>query len=229
MNYIKAINSFYDHQEFNPLSAHAINLWHGLMHVNNKSRWKEEFCVSMTVLCMKTGISESSARKARKELVEKGYITFTSREGNQAPLYQIIPLYEEEQNDTPIGSSNDKPNGNSNGSWNTLSKQNETKENETDDDARPSNAHTFYESNIGSLSPYIAEQVTQWCDELSEDLVIEALKRSVQNNKPFFRYAEAILKQWQREGVRSIHDTRKPDRKPPKENLFDKLRKEVQA
>ena len=95
MNYIKAINAFYDHQEFNPLTSAAINPWHSLMHVNNKSRWKEEFTAPMSVLCLKSSISESSIRKARKELVEKGYITFTSRPGNQAPIYHIIPLYEE--------------------------------------------------------------------------------------------------------------------------------------
>ncbi|SEH64320.1 Helix-turn-helix domain-containing protein [Halobacillus karajensis] len=132
MNYIKAINAFYDHQEFNPLSSAVINLWHSLMHVNNKSRWKEEFTASMTVLCMKSNLSESSIRKARKELVEKGYITFTSRSGNQAPIYRILPLYEEmdNANDNVNENSGGKSNGNDSGKSNTLIKQNETKEKE---------------------------------------------------------------------------------------------------
>ena len=158
MNYIKAINAFYDQQEFNPLSASAITLWHGLMHVNNKSRWKKEFSAAMTVLCVKTGLSEAGVRKARKELTEKGYLTFQSRKGNQAPIYQIVPLYEE------TDSESDKQEGNANGNWHgstdgkesgnrsTLLKQNETKENETkrnnDVDVR---AHDFYETNIGPL------------------------------------------------------------------------------
>ncbi|MYL49349.1 hypothetical protein GLV98_07620 [Halobacillus litoralis] len=41
MNYIIAINAFYEQQGLNPLTSAAINLWHSLMHVNNKSRWKK--------------------------------------------------------------------------------------------------------------------------------------------------------------------------------------------
>ncbi|RWZ54564.1 DnaD domain protein [Halobacillus fulvus] len=232
MNFIKAINAFYDQQEYNPLSSGAISLWFGLMHVNNKARWREEFSAPMTVLCMKTSMSESSIRKARQELVEKGYLTFVSRGGNQAPVYQLAVLYEEETgsvSDSDGGSANGKESG----SRNALVKQNETKENE---DEVVRNPHRFYESNVGTLSPFIAEQMTQWADELSDELVIESLKLAIRNNKPFFSYAEAILKQWKATGVRSLNEARLAREKPkskgkPNEQkaLFDKLRKEVEV
>ncbi|CDQ17767.1 DnaD domain protein [Halobacillus karajensis] len=245
MNYIKAINAFYDHQEFNPLSSAVINLWHSLMHVNNKSRWKEEFTASMTVLCMKSNLSESSIRKARKELVEKGYITFTSRSGNQAPIYRILPLYEEMDNandnvnENSGGKSNGndsgKSNGNDSGKSNTLIKQNETKEKEVVE-RQEENPHHFYENNIGLLLPFIAEKITQWCEEMSDELVIESMKLAVESNKHFFSYSEGILKQWQQAGIRTLkaaEQAKKEHKKNKKRSLwkqgknkalFDKLR-----
>ncbi|WP_394217587.1 DnaD domain protein [Halobacillus trueperi] len=241
MNYIKAINAFYDHQEFNPLTSAAINLWHSLMHVNNKSRWKKEFTASMTVLCLKSNLSESSIRKARKELVEKGYVTFTSRPGNQAPIYRILPLYEEmdNENDSEDESSGGKLNGNDSGNSNTLSKQNETKEKEEVVERPAENPHQFYENNIGTLSPFIAEKITVWCEEMSDELVIQSMKLAVESNKPFFSYCEGILKQWQQTGVRTLRgaerakDDHKKKRTTSKQeknkSVFDKLREEVQV
>ncbi|WP_156914188.1 hypothetical protein [Paucisalibacillus globulus] len=46
MNYIKEINAFYDLMELEPLSASAVNLWHTLLHINNKARWMMEFTVN---------------------------------------------------------------------------------------------------------------------------------------------------------------------------------------
>ncbi|MBX0358372.1 DnaD domain protein [Halobacillus sp. Nhm2S1] len=241
MNYIKAINAFYDHQEFNPLTSAAINLWHSLMHVNNKSRWKKEFTASMTVLCLKSNLSESSIRKARKELVEKGYVTFTSRPGNQAPIYRILPLYEEmdNENDRLEENSDGKSNGSDSGKSNTLSKQNETKEKEEVVETPAVNPHHFYENNIGTLSPFIAEKITLWCEELSDELVIQSMKLAVESNKRFFSYCEGILKQWQEAGVRTLkgaeraqenHKKKRTGSKQEKnKSVFDKLREELQV
>ncbi|WP_249870785.1 hypothetical protein [Oceanobacillus saliphilus] len=92
MNYIRQVNAFYTHLETNPLSAAAANLWHVLMHVNNRAGWKEEFTVAMSVLCSKANLSESTFKRARTELREKGYICVKSRGGNQAAAYQIVSL-----------------------------------------------------------------------------------------------------------------------------------------
>jgi DnaD/phage-associated family protein len=93
MNYIKEINAFYDLMELEPLSASAVNLWHTLLHINNKARWAMEFTVSSTVLKLKGGLSESSFQRARKELVNRGLVECRSRGQNQAPAYQMKRLY----------------------------------------------------------------------------------------------------------------------------------------
>lgn len=126
MNYIAEINSFYDWLETNSLSTSAIVLWHALMHINNKSRWIEEFGVASSVLCVKTGLSERTIRNARNELKQKGRIDWKARGGNKAAIYQIIPL---SAIDADILSDNasDTLSGNASGTTSALYKQNNTK------------------------------------------------------------------------------------------------------
>ncbi|SFD87943.1 DnaD and phage-associated domain-containing protein [Lentibacillus persicus] len=92
MNYIKEINAFYDALECNPLSASAVTLWHALMHINNKAMWKASFTVAGPVLRLKSGLTESSFKRARTELKEKGYIDYESRGNGQAPTYRMVGL-----------------------------------------------------------------------------------------------------------------------------------------
>src|SRR5690625_2701842 len=99
MNYIREINAFYQRQETNPVSANAANLWHALMHVNNRAGWVRQMTVAVSVLCCKSQLSESAFKRARKELHEKGYIHYESRGGNQSAIYQIMSsevIYEDE-------------------------------------------------------------------------------------------------------------------------------------
>lgn len=97
MNYIREINAFYDWLETNELSVSAISLWYALMHINNKTGWKNEFTVALSVLSIKSGLSSRAVTNARKELTEKGRIKWESRNGNQAAQYSINSLMEELQ------------------------------------------------------------------------------------------------------------------------------------
>lgn len=92
MNYIKEINAFYHHQEREPLSGSAVALWYALMHMNNKTRWKNTFTSPGSVLQNKAGISASSFKRARTELVEAGYIEVASQGRNKAPIYKMRSL-----------------------------------------------------------------------------------------------------------------------------------------
>src|SRR5699024_3766662 len=92
MNYIKQINAFYNRTEQEPLTSSGVSLWDALMHINNKALWREAFTASGPVLRLKAGLTESSFKRARKELEEKGYITWKTRGRNLAPIYRITPL-----------------------------------------------------------------------------------------------------------------------------------------
>lgn len=92
MNYIIEINRFYDWLETNQMSKSAIALWHGLMHINNKTNWIDEFSVAMSVLEFKTGFKSSELYKARTELQDKKRLLWWSRNGNQSAIYKLIPF-----------------------------------------------------------------------------------------------------------------------------------------
>jgi DnaD/phage-associated family protein len=59
------------------------------------------------------------------------------------------------------------------------------------------NPFKFFEENgFGAISPYVAEKIKFWIDDLSEELVYEAMKIAVENGSRTWRYVEAILRDW---------------------------------
>lgn len=216
MNYLKEINAFHIWQETNPLTTSAAHLWSVLMHVNNRTRWKKEFTVAASVLCVKSALSESTFRRARKELADKGYIHYKSQGANRAAVYQMISLvcFEEEEDDSAADSvagivddsMKHSVNDTSVGSVGTLYKQDLTKQNDlttTTADA-VSDAVVFYQENFGMISPFISEDLLGWVDYVGEPLVLAAMKRALERGKTNWGYVKAILLDWRKKGVRTV-------------------------
>jgi DnaD/phage-associated family protein len=72
-------------------------------------------------------------------------------------------------------------------------------------------ADDFYQQNFGILNSYIGEQIQAWVDDLNEELVIEAMKRALAQQKKW-KYAEGILKNWANTNVRSLMDVQALDK-----------------
>ncbi len=70
----------------------------------------------------------------------------------------------------------------------------------------------FYENNYGFLNSFITENLIKWCEDLSDELVIESMKISLKNQKPF-SYAEGILRNWAAQNVKTLHDVKALDNK----------------
>src|SRR5690625_4916810 len=208
MNYIKEINAFYIWQETNPLTTSAAHLWSVLMHVNNRTRWKKEFTVAASVLCVKSALSESTFRRARKELADKGYIHYKSQGANRAAVYQMISLvcFEEEECDSAADSVNDTLDG----SVGTLYKQDLTKQNENIT-TTTADAIVFYQENFGMISPFISEDLLGWVDYVGEPLVLAAMKRALERGKVNWGYVKAILLDWRKKGVRTVEAAQAAD------------------
>lgn len=64
----------------------------------------------------------------------------------------------------------------------------------------------FYSQNFGMITPYTSENISKWMDETSEEIVLEAMKRTIEQNKRSWRYAEGILKNWVSKNVKSLED-----------------------
>jgi hypothetical protein len=92
MNYLAELKAFYDTLAVNPLSSHDIALWYALMSIANKSGWKNEFPVALSVLAFFSGANESTVKRSRNKLAQCGYITWRSRNGNQSAVYHLNSL-----------------------------------------------------------------------------------------------------------------------------------------
>ena len=93
MDYIGEIKGFYDLMLTNQLSTGQIALWHGLMHICNKSHWTRQITVSNQVLESITGLSRKGVYKARNMLKQIGLIDFRAN-GTKATTYTIKSVNE---------------------------------------------------------------------------------------------------------------------------------------
>lgn len=67
------------------------------------------------------------------------------------------------------------------------------------------NVLQFYQENFGLLSSYIQEDLVQWADDLSPELTIEAMKKALDQSKPY-SYAKGIMRQWLKKGIQTLKD-----------------------
>lgn len=76
-----------------------------------------------------------------------------------------------------------------------------------DESARAINPFTFFEENgFGTIGGYLSEKIMAWCDDLSSELVVEAMKLAVEFGCKHWKYVEAILRQWADKGYQSVSD-----------------------
>jgi DNA replication protein len=80
-------------------------------------------------------------------------------------------------------------------------------------DERP-NIFALYESNVGILSPLLAEQLEEAENSYPRSWIIEAFRIAVTENKRSWRYIAGILRRWAAEGK----DDGKLGRYPQKDN-----------
>jgi len=83
------------------------------------------------------------------------------------------------------------------------------------------NTFSYYESNIGALTPFIADAIQQDIDDYSETWVIEAIREAVKSEARNLKYVEAILKRWKRDGFKTQKQPSGP--KNPNKSFMEKL------
>lgn len=67
------------------------------------------------------------------------------------------------------------------------------------------NPYSFYEKNgFGILTPHVGEKIGSWIDDMNKELVIHAMKISVENSVPRWSYAETILRDWHSKKITSV-------------------------
>lgn len=66
----------------------------------------------------------------------------------------------------------------------------------------------LYQSIFGMLNSVTTQHLEYWCNDLSTELVSEALKISAKSNARNFKYTESILRNWEQEGVKTLDDVK---------------------
>lgn len=74
----------------------------------------------------------------------------------------------------------------------------------------------YYVENYGELTDQMLETYTSWIDRLSENIVMEAMKRALNVQNPY-TYSLELLEKWHRNNVGTIEDVRRL------ENIYSKL------
>ncbi|MCP3741439.1 DnaD domain-containing protein [Rossellomorea sp. BNER] len=210
MNYLRELKAFKDWLLLNDLNTSAIALWHTLMAINNMAGWKERFNAPNSTVEKLTGLSKQGLVNARIKLIENQLIEYEKGKKGKAPIYKIMSLVNSV--DQSLYQSDDQSLYQnvyqSDDQHLTIPKQklNKTETKKEDDEAGvKTNPFQFFEQEgFGVLGGYIPQKITSWCEDLSEELVLEAMKISVERGKKFWSYVESILKDWAQKGVQSI-------------------------
>ncbi|MHA7138143.1 DnaD domain-containing protein [Rossellomorea arthrocnemi] len=81
---------------------------------------------------------------------------------------------------------------------------------------------TFFKDNeFGRLGSYMRGKIKTWCEKLSDSLVVEAMKRAVEQGKHYWSYVDAILVKWEMLQVQDVKDARAKE----VQNMFEKVYK----
>ena len=90
MNYMTEIKMFNEWLETNELSTSGIALWYALMYMANRSGWKQQLYIPVSVIMLRTKMSRSTIYREREVLRDYGLIDFEGGDGRQSSSYRII-------------------------------------------------------------------------------------------------------------------------------------------
>ena len=108
------------------------------------------------------------------------------------------------QDSTPLNKLNKtKLNKSKVNSCSSYTEQNTEKSADNDDNKMTENVFEFYQKNFGILSSFVQEDILYWIRDIGDDLVLEALKRALEQNKEY-GYAKKIMQSWVRKGIDSL-------------------------
>lgn len=107
------------------------------------------------------------------------------------------------------GTNNNSLNNNSFNN-NSINNNNNKKEEKPVVVAGEKNAFQIYQENFGMLSPLITEEIMHWQNDLSDELVLEAMKRAALNQKPF-SWAVGIMRNWWKKNIKTVEQAEADD------------------
>jgi DnaD/phage-associated family protein len=69
------------------------------------------------------------------------------------------------------------------------------------------NPFQFFEQNgFGTIGGHISQKISAWCDDLSDELVLEAMKIAVERGAKSWSYVEKILINWDEKKIKTVQE-----------------------
>ncbi|GEK88906.1 DnaD and phage-associated domain-containing protein [Alkalibacterium putridalgicola] len=101
------------------------------------------------------------------------------------------------------------------------SKVKETKVNKTkvEEEHSDVNVHRFYQDNFGMANSHITQDIEMWCKDLSNEVVMLALKKAIEKNAPY-SYAKAIMKSWANKDIKTVEAAEAESLSKSRQNNF---------
>lgn len=78
----------------------------------------------------------------------------------------------------------------------------------------------FFSNNIHSMTPIEYDKITSWEDIFSDDVIKKAIEIAVTNNVRTYSYIEAILRNWQKKGYKTVIDIEQENKEGQIEKEF---------
>ncbi len=73
------------------------------------------------------------------------------------------------------------------------------------------NPISFYEQNFGFITPFVADGIHAWVDDLNAELVVKAMQIALEKNTRNMTYVNTILRDWHLKGLKTIADVEATD------------------
>ena len=88
--WIYEIRYFYLQQMMRPLTPKAQAVWHYIMNCANEVYWNFPILLSLPKIAADCHMSESSAKRARQELIDKYYLVCEPQGGSRPSAYTLL-------------------------------------------------------------------------------------------------------------------------------------------
>lgn len=87
--------------------------------------------------------------------------------------------------------------------------------------AAPANPFQLYQDVFGVLNGLIADDINHWVEDIGEEMVCEAMKRSAIDQKSY-GYAKGIMQSWVKKNIKTMADVKADDVKHKNQANFKK-------
>lgn len=76
----------------------------------------------------------------------------------------------------------------------------------------------FYNNNVGAITPFGAEVISDYLKDMPEELIMLAMKKAVEADTRNIRYIKGILNNWHKKGIKTVLEAEKEGAEFKKKN-----------